>query len=333
MLGRLGDAHRVRSCGITVGQGTDELACVGHDHREGVVEIVGDPPGQAAERIQAVGLTQLLVHAFTFLIGQDPAGDVAQDAFDGDDPAAVIADGDRALLGPGDAAVRLPPARDQRGRLGRAPGCLDRAAVLRFHRREHQSRVAVQVLGSVAGEAGHGGAYVLETRLGDQPVAEDDVLDVLGQQPEAFFAGQQGGLGAVPLPAYLGVTQLSFHGRDEPGQAVLEYEVLDSCLHDLGRGLLAHCPGDHDERHVEVAVPQHPQGVKRAEPGQVVVADDEIRRPGRQCLGYRRQGFRALVGQLDAAAAQVGDDQQGVVVAVIDDQQANRRYAQPLVTH
>jgi hypothetical protein len=179
MLGRLGDLQCVVPDRMIAGQRAGDFAGVGHDHREDVVEVVRDPASQAADGIQAVGLTQFPFHAFTFLIGQDLAGDVTQDAFNGDDLAAVVADADRALLGPGDAAVSLPPARDQRGRLRRPPRCLGRAAVLGFHRSEHQGRAEVQLLGLVAGEVGHGGADVLETWLGDQPVAEYDVLDML----------------------------------------------------------------------------------------------------------------------------------------------------------
>src|ERR1019366_3053097 len=174
---------------------------------------------------------------------------------------------------------------------------------------------------------------VLETWLGKQPVAEDYVVDMFGQQPEALLALPEGGLRTAPLPAYLGVAQLSLHGRDEPGQPVFEDEIMGSGLHDRGGGLLAHCSGDKDERHVQAVVPQHLQCFLRAERRQVVVADHDVRGAGRQRLGDSLDRLHTLVRHLDATAAQVSDHQQGVVVAVLDDQYPDRGHARLSAGH
>ena len=53
---------------------------------------------------------------------------------------------------------------------------------------EAQFGVGVVFFGGLAGQGGGGGADVLEGRGGLQAVAVDDVLRVLGQEPEAFLA-------------------------------------------------------------------------------------------------------------------------------------------------
>ena len=49
-----------------------------------------------------------------------------------------------------------------------------------------------------------------------------------------------------------GLAQLALHGRHEPGQPVLEHEVVGAGLHQRRGGLLADLAGDQDERHVEI---------------------------------------------------------------------------------
>ena len=133
--------------------------------------------------------------AFEALLCQLAFGDVASDALDGDDAAVLVAHEAEALLDPDRRTV--PPLDQDLPRAGQV-GTVDFAHhldVLRLEHVEDQVRVRIQLGGRVAGDRLACWADVVEAGLRRQPVAEDEVVGVLGQQPEPVFTGPEPGLG------------------------------------------------------------------------------------------------------------------------------------------
>jgi hypothetical protein len=153
-----------------------------------------------------------------------------------------------------------------------------------------------------------------------QPVPEDDVLRVLGEQAETLLALPQGGLGVPALPPLGRLVQLALDGRGEPGQPVLEHEVAHAGTHHRGRGLLPHLPADQQHRDVRVVPADLLEGLLGAEDRHVVVADHHVGGAPGEGGGEARGGVRALVADPHAGPGELAQDQDRVVVAVIDDQ-------------
>jgi hypothetical protein len=124
---------------------------------------------------------------FGLLAGRDVAGD----AFDGCDLTGWVLDEAQPLLHPDDRAV-LPRHLD-------VP-CLAQAgpALVAHHLHVHglyevedEARVGVELLDRVPGDLDAGRRHVVEARPVLEPVAEDEVLGVLGEDPEALLASAQ----------------------------------------------------------------------------------------------------------------------------------------------
>ena len=102
---------------------------------------------------------------------------------------------------------------------------------------------------------------VVEDRGGegvDQHLDEIELVPELLFRPLVFLA--QGGLGDLPLDH-----------ADQPGQVLLEQEVVGTGAHRRGRRLLAHLAGEHQEGLVHPLFPDDLQCLHAAEAGDLVV--------------------------------------------------------------
>ena len=115
-------------------------------------------------------------------------GDVARDALDSHQ-VVTFEHGGEPLLDPGDAAVLAMDADvawlGQTGVVAEVRGF---GQVLLTHDGDDQAGIAVEVLRRVAEDRERRRADVVEPGVGLHPVAEDEVLGVLGQQAEGVSA-------------------------------------------------------------------------------------------------------------------------------------------------
>jgi hypothetical protein len=176
----------------------------------------------------------------------------------------------------------------------------------------------------VSEDRGDGGADVLDAGWIPAP-PEDDVLRVIGEQPEPFLAVPQGRLRGAALAAAGGFAQLAFDGRYQTGQPVLEHEVVGTGAHQRGGGLLADLARDQDERDIDGRIgTQQPQRLVRPESGYVVVADDHVGCLVAERRGQAGGGLDTTRRDVDPGPPELPEDEQGVVVAVLDDEQSDR---------
>jgi hypothetical protein len=130
----------------------------------------------------------------------------------------------------------------------------------------------------------------------------------------------------VHLKLCLGLAQAALferlvHRHAEARQSVLQ-EVVRGPLLDAGdRGLLADRSRDHDQRNAQLTFTQDLEGARRTEPGQRVVAQDQVDRSGQggqvSCLIFDPLPTYRVAGML-----QLADEQVGVFREVLDNHQA-----------
>ena len=125
---------------------------------------------------------------------------VADDALDGHDVAGVVGDDAQSLLDPDGGPVLAAdldlPGLAERRRMAQLPHHLD---VLRLDHLEDQLGIGVELVGPVAGDRRARGRHVVEAGIGLEAIAEDEVLGVLGEQPEPLLAAAQTLLGHLAL--------------------------------------------------------------------------------------------------------------------------------------
>ena len=133
----------------------------------------------------------------------------------------------------------------------------------------------------------------------------------------------QGILGVPPGVAGLLLLQGLRHRLSQPGQPVLEQVVGGALPEALDGGLVAEGAGDHDDRHVQAPLPHQVEGEEGVEPGQVVVGEDEV--GGRVEAGEEvGLGLHPLAGRLVTGASELVEDQASVVLAVFEQEHAER---------
>jgi hypothetical protein len=121
-------------------------------------------------------------------------GDITADAIYGHQFALVIVERGDLLFGPDYPSVFAYPAkvRNLSACSGDRKNASRRLSVVGVDELQAQFGIGVVLLGGVAGYGGGRGADVLEARCRREPVAVDDVLGVLCEEPEALLALLQG---------------------------------------------------------------------------------------------------------------------------------------------
>ncbi len=122
-----------------------------------------------------------------------------------------------------------------------------------------------------------------------------------------------------PAPPSLGrLSQLALDDRDETLEVALQHVVARPGPHGGDRDLLADRAGDEDERYVEAALPQERKRCRTAELRHGVIADHDVPllavESGAHCGGR----LHSLDERLEAAARELADDQQRVVLGILD---------------
>src|SRR5918995_1626977 len=128
--------------------------------------------------------------------------------------------------------------------------------------------------------------------------------ETLGGKPDRL----QDGVTALQLPPrppqimlLPSLLQAPLYDRTQPGEVVLHHVVVCPSLYRPGRYVLPDLPGDHDERCFRIRGVPHLQ---------------------------RLRGVHSLVLGLVAAAPELAQQQEGVVLGVLDEQHAQRRAVQ-----
>ena len=149
--------------------------------------------------------------------------------------------------------------------------------------------------------------------------AVDQVRGVLGQPPEALFAGAQGGLSRLALVALLLLLQGVGHRLPQARQAVLEQVIGRALLHDLHRHFLADAAGNHNEGDIQLALLEQVQGGQGVELRQGIIGDDQVQ-PGVQGPQVSRGGYPPAASRAVAGALELVHDQLGIRWTVFQDQ-------------
>src|SRR3712207_116072 len=142
-----------------------------------------EPVRQVGEGVVEGLMLQLLFEGLAL-------GYVSRDALDRHQLSCRIIDGLVALLGPDHRTILAQPANGDWG-LRAAQHLVDEVSVVWVHDLEAQLGVGVMLLGGVADHGGGRRTDVLEAGRGFEPVAEDQVLSILGKEPEALLAATQ----------------------------------------------------------------------------------------------------------------------------------------------
>src|SRR5215203_205266 len=144
---------------------------------------------------------------------------------------------------------------------------------------------------------------------------------LLDHESETRLRGPQRRLGPAPLAAYLGLPELPLDGAVEPGEVVLHEVVVGTSLHGRDGGILADLAAHDDEGQIhEALAPEQPQRRRRAEGRHGVVGDDEVPTcPIEGGLHILRSVYPLPRGVVPALA-QHPQEEQGVVLRVLDDE-------------
>ena len=125
-------------------------------------------------------------------------------------------------------------------------------------------------------------------------------------------------------PALLRLPELPLHRGEEAGQATLGHEVVSPGPHRGDRLLLVDRARRDDERQIEAAFLVELEGAGGPEAGHHEIREDQI--PGLlvERSGHRLAAIDPFPGDVVPAATELMEDEQGVVLRVLDHQDAKR---------
>jgi hypothetical protein len=112
---------------------------------------------------------------------------------------------------------------------------------------------------------------------------------------------------------------------------VFGHEVVRAGAHGRHGEVLGDRPRDDQERQVDAVLGQDAEGRRGAEPGHRVVGDHEVEGVPPQGRAHGRLVVHAHREDLVTGARQLADDQRGVVLGVLDDEEAQRGHRAPPV--
>lgn len=143
----------------------------------------------------------------------------------------------------------------------------------------------------------------------------------LGDGLEAILDDTQRLLGLPASAPLTGFAETAFDRRGEAAEPVLADEVVGAGAHRRDGELLADLTRHQDDLGVEGGGAENGQRLGPAEAGHLPVAGDQV--PGLpQCRAQRRRRVDAAAGDAIAGAPELLGDQQGVVLAVLDEKDA-----------
>ena len=163
---------------------------------------------------------------------------------------------------------------------------------------------------------------------GDDP---QDVVEVVGysagEEPDGLHflcllelcLGVPAGLTLLDLPEPAG------HRRSQAGELALGDEVDGPGLHGLHRILFPHRARNDDERRLDAKLAPEGQGRGGGKAGHVKIRDDHV--PGLRAKGLRGglRRFDSLPSDFVSALLESEDDECGIVLPVLHEQDAQRR--------
>src|SRR5918993_494592 len=184
-----------------------------------------------------------------------------------------------------------------------------------------ESASAEQVLELVAEHALDGWTGVKSGAVRTED--RDHVRGVHDQRPEAFLALLQALLCPLALPPGLRFFQPPLHGGAQAREVPLHDVVVSPGLHRLYGGFLPDLPRDDDERRLRPRRTEHRQSLRRLEARHLPVGEDHVPRPSfRERPPHRLRGVHPLVDGLVPPALELAQEQHGVVLGVLHDQDA-----------
>ncbi len=312
-----------------------ELALEGANAHDGrgqllgrrIVQFLGDAPP-----LLLLGLEEAGRQFAQLILGPPARRDVLEVGDEEQWPPLVVAQQMGARDAPHRPAVLAQVALLEREALGAAVEGAPHAVLARrpvVGVRDVEEVHAPEVVQVVSEEVGEGMVDAQEAAAGGREAHAHGAC--IEHRAEALLAAVQGGLGPLALALGLRVPKLALDGWEEAREAVPHHEILGARLHQ-GRGLIrADVAGDDQEGGVEPRLLQEGERRGRAEARQRVVAQHDVPLllpEGRPQAGL---GLHPLRRGLVAAAAQLAQQQLGIVLGVLDQQHAERR-AHPILS-
>ena len=147
----------------------------------------------------------------------------------------------------------------------------------------------------------------------------------LGQSPDRARDVAHGGERALEAPACGAAGRLAELAVEDHGEAArLAFDeiVVRSGVHRLDGDVLAHGPGQDDERHIRIAAADQTKRDLRPEPRHGVVRKHDIPGCRRECGIETLAVVDALVGDVVAGCAELTREQQSIVGRVFDEERA-----------
>ena len=130
-------------------------------------------------------------------------------------------------------------------------------------------------------------------------------------------------LGQPAFPADFRLLEPSLHGGAQPGEVAFHNVVVGPGLHRLHRVFFPDLPGDEDEWGLRVRLAQQCQRLRRRKTRHVPIREDHVPRPPvRERPPHILRGVHPLVPGLEAALLQLAQQEKGVVLGVLHDQDA-----------
>src|ERR687897_721218 len=132
-------------------------------------------------------------------------------------------------------------------------------------------------------------------------------------------------LGMPALATYLSVPELPLDGAVEPGQIILHEIVVGTGFHGRDGGVLPDTAAHYDERHVQKTLtPEQPERRQRTEGRHGMVGDDEVPTAFDERGLHGHRGVDPLPGGVVSTPAQLPQQEQGIVLGVLDEQDSER---------
>jgi hypothetical protein len=314
------------SIGVDVGNGEPEelLPAVAEEPAGRLVDVQEPPVGCRLEDGLA-GVVQHKLPEAQLLLGLLALGDVGVDLEARARAAAFVRaerpaaeDDDLRAVAAGLAELAFP-----------APGLPELGGDLREGAREHGAQALVRVAAEhlYRGEPVHARGTLVPV---DDTAPRVPVDDGVRREIQELRLDARHLLGLPACAPGRDFADLALHRGDEPPEVPLGEVVVRPHLHGLDGDLLAHGPRDHDEGRVHPALLEQGKRRRGAERRERVVRDHEVPGPPREGGRHPCGRLHALPEDAVAPALQLTDEQVGVVLRVLDDEEAQRYGHHPL---